>query len=558
MTITSGRNVLQPISFCNDEDQDLKFTIPKPTSVSTSLLTRIDELARTNLPPMDSETPSLSAVLAESKARLKQITFRISSGRSAHLLKELHDARERELESIHRLNGILSNGRLLPPEILLEIFAFCMETIFGRFVIDLTQRDNILWRLGQVCSRWRALVSQHMHRYWSSIVIDLNRLSEPQHIAPGYVQYLLEICLRRSANHSLTFEVVGCPTHCARLKQDIFSLLVSQSDRWKKVTFRNIPYSLLSGHLSHLQHIPRLENLTICLPKHDTPNTAPESIIPHDTPINLLSSSSRLQYIYLYGFDLGTLSNLRVPWSTLPDISGMYSCDTMLEVFNLATSMSSSFICMGTKTPPQNPPTHIVHPSLSDFDLDGFLWILDYLTLPTLQRFCAHAWEPSQFSIIPSFIRRHPSISELRLWVEECSPDESIMLDIYQACTEITSLKLGVDMHDAYRLFPMLTVDESSSKGCLLPKLIDLELDAGTVHADLAALLIKMLESRNRSPSLTHHCAKIESLTVYVSMRTLETSLDKQLQVFRDKGMRIVLEESAFPEPTEEEDLVMY
>ncbi|KAK7469260.1 hypothetical protein VKT23_003745 [Stygiomarasmius scandens] len=527
--------------------------IPKPPSTPTPLLARIAALSRTNLPPLDAEIPSLSAALLESKARIKQLGFRISSGRSAHLHKELQDIREKELVSVNRLNGILSAFRRLPPEILIEIFSFSLQTTLDRFVVNLSPTQHMLWRLGQVCGRWRAIVCQHMRRFWSSIVIDTNKLSDETQYTPEYVRFLLETCLLRSGSHSLTFEVVGCLASCERLNFGIFDLLAGQSARWKKVTFREISFPLLASSLSQIRHVPLLEDLTICLPKPDTSND-----IPNNTIMNFFASCSRLQNVYLYGFDLKTLNNLHVPWTTLPDISGMYSCETMLQVFSMATSLDSSSVCMGTKVP-QDLSTHIIHPLLRDFDLDGYFWILNFLTLPNLHCFCAHAWEPSQFSALPSFLRRHPSISELRLWVEEGYPDESIMREIYEACTEIASLKLGVDMHDAYRLLPMLTVDDSTPKsGCLLPQLKDIELDAGTVHEDLAELLIKMIESRSRKPSLHYHCAQIETLTLYVSARTLETSLDKRLQVFRDKGMKIDLEESAFPEPTEEEDLVMY
>ncbi|THU87027.1 hypothetical protein K435DRAFT_970068 [Dendrothele bispora CBS 962.96] len=552
---SSGRNTVHAKLTSTDKNEDFIFT-PKPPSTPTPLLARIEQLSQSNLPPLDSEIPSLSTVLLESKARIKQLGLRISSGRSAHLQKELNNMREKELESINRLKGILSTFRRLPPEILIEIFTFCLQTTLGRFVVDLTPTENMLWRLGQVNSHWRAVVCRHMRRYWSSIVIDMNRLSDQKHYTPESVRYLLETCLSRSGNHCLTFEIIGSPSNNEQLNSGIFDLLVSQSARWKKVTFREISFPLLANSLPKIEQSPVLEDLTICLPKPDTPSIA----LSNDTMINFFASSPQLQRVYLYGFDLETLNGLHVPWSTLPDISGMYSCDTMLQVFSMATSMDSSYICMGTKTP-QDLYTHIIHPSLRDLDLDGYLWILDYLTLPSLQCLCADAWEPSQFSVLPSFLHRHPSIFELRLCIEDGYPDESVMRQVYEACTEITSLNLGVDMHDAYRLFPMLTVDESTSRSasqCLLPRLREIELDAGTVNKDLAELLIKMIDSRSQKPSLNHHCARIESLTIHVSARTLETSLDKQLQVFRDKGMSIVLEESAFPEPTEEEDLVMY
>ncbi|KAK0243336.1 hypothetical protein EDD85DRAFT_947482 [Armillaria nabsnona] len=197
---------------------------------------------------------------------------------------------------------ILSPIRYLPQDVLGEIF---LHTNPDSFVVF--NASSPPWVLGHICKDWRnAVVS--MPSLWSHMLL------RPQNHVRDPVN-LMRTALTRSSNHLLTIRYDYWPDrlHSSPHTHNIFSLLTTQSYRWKKACL-GLPlraYHLLAPMQDHLNCLQILHL------KHAFDNTsgnhatAPTSV----DEITVFESARNLKTVQL--FDLPSTSHVRLPWPQL-------------------------------------------------------------------------------------------------------------------------------------------------------------------------------------------------------------------------------------------------
>jgi hypothetical protein len=159
------------------------------------------------------------------------------------IVRQIEEKRaEVELEVKYQ-SSLLSPIRKLPDELLSEIMLYS-----SRRRVDVCSPRSDAWKLERVCKRWRN-VALSVQELWSNIEVYLGSLSSYKAAVPmGIVKELVDRCLQRSENHSLSikFIEIGSPPHFL----GIFDHLSRASHRWQDISFS----------LSMLSEAPQLDN----------------------------------------------------------------------------------------------------------------------------------------------------------------------------------------------------------------------------------------------------------------------------------------------------------
>ncbi len=170
--------------------------------------------------------------------------FRDRYNNISTLVTQLHFVYTDITRIIDDYKKILSPIRYLPQDVLGEIFLHTNPD--GFVVFDVSSPP---WILGHICKDWRnAVVS--MPSLWSHMVLwPQNHVRDPVN--------LMRTALTRSSNHLLTIRYDYWPDffHSSPHAHDIFSLLTTQSYRWKESMFRLAPTCIppLSTHAGSLK-----------------------------------------------------------------------------------------------------------------------------------------------------------------------------------------------------------------------------------------------------------------------------------------------------------------
>ncbi|KAJ3778482.1 hypothetical protein FB446DRAFT_475476 [Lentinula raphanica] len=165
--------------------------------------------------------------------------------------------------TINSYRNVLHPIRRTPPEVLLEIFSYCVPFV-DTTSAEKCQEINSLntkfapWTFGQVCKHWRFIVLE-CPRLWSSLSLNVDQFLTTNFILGRQIEYkaidLLSNYLRRSKDCPLTIAVQSF-----QALSPIFSLICSHSERWS-----NVLLSLHAGAFPQLSlvkgRLPRLKNL---------------------------------------------------------------------------------------------------------------------------------------------------------------------------------------------------------------------------------------------------------------------------------------------------------
>ncbi|KAJ3755763.1 hypothetical protein EV360DRAFT_49180, partial [Lentinula raphanica] len=167
--------------------------------------------------------------------------------------------------TIKSYRNILHPIRRTPPEVLLEIFSYCVPFVDTTLAsAEKIQENNSLntklapWTFGQVCKHWRFIVLE-CPRLWSSLSLNVDQFLAANLSLGRQIEYraidLLSNFLRRSKDCPLTIAI-----HSLQPFSPIFSLICSHSERWS-----NVLLSLHAGAFPHLSlikgRLPKLKNL---------------------------------------------------------------------------------------------------------------------------------------------------------------------------------------------------------------------------------------------------------------------------------------------------------
>lgn len=235
-------------------DQRLELeSLMQPTST-------FESSAHINSPP---RLPSSSSVLDT-----KDWEARVAEGRNnlANLKQEFADVRL----TLDKLEALLSPIRMLPMEVIREIFTQCLEVSN----YDCVASISIPLYLTHVCSSWRT-IAINKPDLWTHISVVI----ENDDNKPGWPA-IVKLWVERSKELPLSFRIQESDTH-NHLKNPnsvffcILDILTPQSHRWKSVELVNRNFQAVGEiewfrKLPERREFPVLESLTLQTRKLDT------------------------------------------------------------------------------------------------------------------------------------------------------------------------------------------------------------------------------------------------------------------------------------------------
>ncbi|KAF7358109.1 F-box domain-containing protein [Mycena venus] len=157
-------------------------------------------------------------------------------------------------ETTLALKHLISALRRFPPEILAEIFLFCVADVQADDEPGIFM-NQAPWVLGQVCGYWRK-VACSTPRLWSQINIDFG----PPSGSTNMIR-LLELFLQRSGRCPLSVRVGSEDDKIT--SHPVLDMLMETSDRWEEAYFYLSP-SLLFSLAPIKGHLGSLRGLEVC------------------------------------------------------------------------------------------------------------------------------------------------------------------------------------------------------------------------------------------------------------------------------------------------------
>ncbi|KAK7060126.1 hypothetical protein VNI00_000890 [Paramarasmius palmivorus] len=230
---------------------------PSPTTSAENLRT-------TNNPPSDSDRGAFRKELKCAQASLVDVSDKII--RLEENLALLREEKQRLSAAVETYKIILNPVRILPDDVLREIFEICsapVEDMMARVISFTNSLDprKPPWTLGQVCRRWRS-VTACSSSLWTSIGIVLVE-SQPSERLNGDIYRLVQqvqrvgnrpVCITLKAEESITKH------------HPLLLIASSHSTRWETL-YIAMPYEtlqlidpLIKGNL------PLLKRLRIDVP----------------------------------------------------------------------------------------------------------------------------------------------------------------------------------------------------------------------------------------------------------------------------------------------------
>ncbi|KAF7348306.1 hypothetical protein MSAN_01784300 [Mycena sanguinolenta] len=244
----------------------------------------------TNYVPSDSEILEIRALLVDPTEEIARIDAQIAEMESA--LAQLKEKRGLLQKPIDAHRTLISPIRLIPQDVLLEIFFACLPTKHNA-LIDYNEAPLLL---GRICRQWRS-VAYSAPVLWSSIHIPpFNYLSTPPNVLLG-LERIVAAWLERSATCPLSVSVFDY-INSKLEKHPIILLLASVAGRLRSLALagdvelakpllrlgaEDVPL-LKTIRLKtptsqrptlDLLQIPSLEDLTLCISTSENPLSLP-------------------------------------------------------------------------------------------------------------------------------------------------------------------------------------------------------------------------------------------------------------------------------------------
>ncbi|KAK0443290.1 hypothetical protein EV421DRAFT_543283 [Armillaria borealis] len=221
---------------------------------------------------------------------------------------EAHMSRVQSLQRDYEV--MLSPIRRVPAEILMEILS-CTRTAVDDPENGRVDGFNVFiggkgpWPLGQVCRRWRGVVSTLCPSLWATMTISNPASRRGRGWNPKFAVEMLEHALERTRGHLLGFLFEhhnGSTTEVYDIMDTCFNLMMGHSTRWRRAEFKIPPFFL--PRLSPLRgKIDLLTDAYLqCLPEAGH----------HSDPITAFEIAPRLKFLRLKGFDPA----VKVPFPT--------------------------------------------------------------------------------------------------------------------------------------------------------------------------------------------------------------------------------------------------
>jgi len=213
-------------------------------------------LLRSNEPPTDDQIVLIRKAIVDAEEELNRLEdifeTRMIAGNASRAWETVTRHKMGQTKRfIRQHKGIISSIRLLPPEILQEIFAWIAPS-FQQVHARWRWNSDLPWGLGQVCRRWRINILS-MSSFWGHLpTIHLKNSRAKTNLQ---VQYLTEL-IRRSRGAPLEMYIYARSFN--RNKHPVIDLLCQHSDQWEAVTMELAPatitgFQAIKGRLSSLK-----------------------------------------------------------------------------------------------------------------------------------------------------------------------------------------------------------------------------------------------------------------------------------------------------------------
>ncbi|KAK0218443.1 hypothetical protein EDD85DRAFT_354208 [Armillaria nabsnona] len=305
---------------CGYNGQD---RLPLSFEAANLAASRIDELLKSNNPPLQTERVQLESVIGECHGFLVGLQERIAQTRAA--LEVLLDEERRIERTIESCKTIVRPIRRIPEDIVREIFLTCFG-IEGEGK-DSLDRNFTPLILSQVCRDWRS-IALSTSRLWSSMKLDFD-----QYRNELACQYLLQTYFLRSATHDITLSI-----HSTRdiSKSHLIPVLLLSAPRWTNLSL-TFPYNSLFAFSAARGSLHRLNRLSI-----QFIGDVPGLPVGLAKPIfDAFEFAPLLRSFSLKGA-CRAIQQINVPWSQLSEYAGHDLTSSYMDILKLAPNMDSA------------------------------------------------------------------------------------------------------------------------------------------------------------------------------------------------------------------------
>ena len=409
---------------------------------------------------------------------------------------------------------LLSPIRRLPPELLGEIFCYCLPHDY-----DKNGAHKAVMLPSHVCSHWRD-VALSTPTLWTNIVLRVTN--------PGTVESrvaLVTSWFSRSGGSPLSFTLEGRES-----VQPILAFLLRYCNRWQHISLC-IPSETLQCLEATRGNLKRLETMRIC------------SVHGHRYSVeHIVNSAPRLRKVSLNCQFIG--NNLSGSWAQLTELDTGYFSYAAKDCLSLLQSMGNLqklSIYIGGGVVEGHHHLVLSHPLVS-LHARGQRMLFDHITLPNLRDLNVGEIDSKlpQFQLISFLERSSPPLQSFsfRFLEQRGAVWKDNMVQILLRTPSLRSLCLVYDYCDVgggtflKRLSPRKL--DNGQINCLIPKLdtISLQLESQLVTPDYGALK-KMVESRcslahdtNAGDNLPRPIERIRRVTVKCSYDDLDEEED--------------------------------
>lgn len=499
-------------------------------------------LLDTNHVPDDRERDAINTFLSDPLIELLRLDDEIAK------YNGLLAKREELSQIISSHRALLSPARRLPPELVKEIFLFCLPE--QRKAAMSSSEAPVL--LGRICSAWRH-ISLTTPQLWSSIhIVVPNHRDKTRRRAQGVQTWLAQAGLL-----PLSISIIDSngPEDQNRDATLLVKCLIPFSRRWNQIDLR-LPQSAFEAIATILpEEIPLLESISI------------------QSSLVVRSSVTRGKMRILQGPLLRSVSfrhfladprMLVVNWYQLTDLhleAGdpwaselRISTRTALDILALCPKLVSCILLVHSCWPDPftPPPVPIILPDLQTIQVLETYEVhlhefFDHIIAPRLCDIDIPGTKsPSQLHFhVPfiSFLQSHPhDIRTLRLGTASLSPEA--LVECLRITPSLTHLVLNADNRQEWGnhqnplndgLLSCLTPTQDNQLDYLCPNLQHLEISHG--HISDKALLTLIQERAKFEHKGTAKLGRVDA-TVF---RELKIDLLAELQPLRDAGLTISL-----------------
>ncbi|KAG5643565.1 hypothetical protein DXG03_000660 [Asterophora parasitica] len=406
-------------------------------------------LFRTNYRPDDNQTDRLHALLDEKLAEIADHDHSLSSlqvkiGKLLKKVEVINIERLANIDTVNFYKFILSPLRLLPPEILGQIFLYAVESYAP------TPRDSPL-AFTHVCSAWRHAALQ-CSNLWNELDLSPGNFRNslgPERFSAFFDSWFSRAHPVQPLRLSLNFDETA-PHLEAEFTNQLCRSVASVSSRLSElsIVFSAGAHNILESFLSNESgDLAALEVLSVA----DFSGTWWSEVFP---PVKVFVNAPRLCEVYLdvRANTLVNSSRFSLPWSQLNilDIWGTISLGDFVEVIFQCPQLRVGYFMQvnaGSHLNHANgelvlPSTPITFPALVDFkirfvevDAGPAFEVMEFLEMPVIERFTM-ACHP-YFQIPFSFVR--PVLPDVALQqslrsLSLCDVDVEDNLDPLLAC----------------------------------------------------------------------------------------------------------------------------